>query len=300
VLTVPRGSCVLLLQDDHSSPVLEWIGRADAQRFTVEIVPRPDDGDWTAALVTAIERLGAPPVGMASISSVHWADGSTVDLDRIAVALKKHDARFVRRDPRRRCDAYRRAHATSPSAGRTARRSSKPPRSAARSVQNAHSTCAIRAMWRMHDATTWASSPASICFNGPKVVCEPEATARILRAYGRSVVRWRIPTERERQQRGRGWQLLQIDALEWGGVLSSLHSFRMLAVERRGLTMARRDIPHSRFSWVTVQRICGAKKRGPFSALALLGCLAGVKSRRSVSNGSRPSGHGGFLAHVLQ
>jgi selenocysteine lyase/cysteine desulfurase len=41
VLTVPRGSRVLLLQDDHSSPVLEWLGRAEAQGFIVEIVPRP-------------------------------------------------------------------------------------------------------------------------------------------------------------------------------------------------------------------------------------------------------------------
>ncbi len=47
VLTVPRGSRVLLLQDDHSSPVLEWLGRSVAQGFIVEIVPRPADGDWT-------------------------------------------------------------------------------------------------------------------------------------------------------------------------------------------------------------------------------------------------------------
>jgi Aminotransferase class-V len=36
VLTVPTGSRVLLLlQDDHSSPVLEWLGRAEAQRLYV-------------------------------------------------------------------------------------------------------------------------------------------------------------------------------------------------------------------------------------------------------------------------
>jgi len=95
VLSVPRGSRVLLLQDDHSSPVLEWLGRVEAQGFIVETVPRPDDGDWTAALLAAIERRGAPPVGMASVSSVHWADGGVVDLDRIAGALKPHGARFV-------------------------------------------------------------------------------------------------------------------------------------------------------------------------------------------------------------
>jgi selenocysteine lyase/cysteine desulfurase len=94
VLTVPRGSRVLLLQDDHSSPVLEWLGRAEAQGFIVEVVPRPD-GDWTTALLAAVDRRDAPPVGMASISSVHWADGGVVDLDRVAAALRAHDARFV-------------------------------------------------------------------------------------------------------------------------------------------------------------------------------------------------------------
>jgi selenocysteine lyase/cysteine desulfurase len=95
VLPVPRGSRVLLLQDDHSSPVLEWLGRAEAQGFIVELVPRPDDGDWTAALLTAVGRQGAPPVGLASISSVHWADGGIVDLEAIAIALKARGARFV-------------------------------------------------------------------------------------------------------------------------------------------------------------------------------------------------------------
>ena len=95
VLTVPRGSRVLLLQDDHSSPVLEWLGRAEAQGFTVEVVARPDDGDWTAALLAAIGQQGAPPVGMASISSVHWADGGAIELDRVGAALKAQGAHFV-------------------------------------------------------------------------------------------------------------------------------------------------------------------------------------------------------------
>jgi selenocysteine lyase/cysteine desulfurase len=95
VLAIPRGSRMLLLQDDHSSPVLEWQGRAAAQGFTIEVVARPDDGDWTTALLAAIDRPGAPPVGLAAISSVHWADGGAVDLDRIAAALKAHGARFV-------------------------------------------------------------------------------------------------------------------------------------------------------------------------------------------------------------
>jgi len=94
-LTVPAGSRMLLLQDDHSSPVLEWMSRAAAQGFAIETVKRPEDGDWTAALLAAIERRGVPPVGLASISSVHWSDGGAVDLDRVAAGLRAHGAALL-------------------------------------------------------------------------------------------------------------------------------------------------------------------------------------------------------------
>lgn len=88
LLPAPAGTRVLLLEDDHSSPVLEWLGRAAAQGCTVETVPRPADADWTAAVLAAIDRPGAPPVSVASISSVHWADGGVLDLGWIGVALR--------------------------------------------------------------------------------------------------------------------------------------------------------------------------------------------------------------------
>jgi selenocysteine lyase/cysteine desulfurase len=95
VLTVPRGSRVIVLENDHSSPVLEWQTRAEAQGFSIETVAQPADGDWTAAILAAIERPGVAPVGLASISSVHWSDGGAVDLDRVAQALRMHGAAFL-------------------------------------------------------------------------------------------------------------------------------------------------------------------------------------------------------------
>jgi selenocysteine lyase/cysteine desulfurase len=94
-LAVPAGSRVLVLQDDHSSPVLEWMTRAGEGGFTVEVVARPGDGDWTAAVVAAIERRGAAPVALASISSVHWSDGGLVDLDKVAAALRDQGAALL-------------------------------------------------------------------------------------------------------------------------------------------------------------------------------------------------------------
>ena len=95
LVTVARGTRVIVLQNDHSSPVLEWQERADAQGFTVETVRSPGDGDWTAAVLAAIERSGAPPVGLASISSLHWSEGVLIDVEKIGAALRRQGAMFL-------------------------------------------------------------------------------------------------------------------------------------------------------------------------------------------------------------
>jgi len=95
LVTIPRASRVLVLENDHSSPVLEWQVRSEKQGFAVETVRQPDDGDWTAAVLSAIERSGAPPVALASISSVHWSDGGLIDVEQVGAALKQQGAMFL-------------------------------------------------------------------------------------------------------------------------------------------------------------------------------------------------------------
>ena len=94
-LKIEHGTRVLVLEDDHSSPVLEWHARTDAQGFAVETIRRPDDGDWTSAVLAAIERQGAPPVSLASISSLHWSDGALIDVEKVAAALRQRGAIFL-------------------------------------------------------------------------------------------------------------------------------------------------------------------------------------------------------------
>jgi selenocysteine lyase/cysteine desulfurase len=94
-MTISRGARVIVLENDHSSPVLEWHARADAQGFVVETIRQPADGDWTAALLAAIERRAAPPVGLASISSVHWSDGELIDIEKVGAALRRQGAVFL-------------------------------------------------------------------------------------------------------------------------------------------------------------------------------------------------------------
>jgi selenocysteine lyase/cysteine desulfurase len=95
LVTIPPGARVLVLQNDHSSPVLEWRTRSDAQGFAVETVTQPDDGDWTSALLSAIERPAAPRLALASISSVHWSDGGLIEVTKIAEALRRQGALFL-------------------------------------------------------------------------------------------------------------------------------------------------------------------------------------------------------------
>jgi selenocysteine lyase/cysteine desulfurase len=83
------GSRVLVIEDDHASPVLEWHARAPAGGFVVEAVARAPGDGWTQALLAAIARPGAAPVALASISSVHWSDGGIIDLAAIGAALRQ-------------------------------------------------------------------------------------------------------------------------------------------------------------------------------------------------------------------
>ena len=95
LLAIPSGSRVLVLANDHTSPVLEWISRAERQGFTVDTVAQPANADWTSAVLEAIERPGAPPLSLASISSIHWSDGGMLDLHRIRQALRPHGAALL-------------------------------------------------------------------------------------------------------------------------------------------------------------------------------------------------------------
>lgn len=95
LVAIPRGTRVIVLENDHSSPVLEWHARAQGQGFAVETITQPGDGDWTSAVLAAIERQGAPPVALASISSVHWSDGGVIDVEKVGAALRRQGAMFL-------------------------------------------------------------------------------------------------------------------------------------------------------------------------------------------------------------
>ncbi len=94
-LVIPKGSRVLMIDGEFPSLALVWHERAQAAGAVVEVVPRPADADWTSALLEAIERPGAPPVGLAALTPLHWSDGAMIDLGRVTAALHRQGARIV-------------------------------------------------------------------------------------------------------------------------------------------------------------------------------------------------------------
>ena len=94
-LRIAPGSRVLMIEGEFPSLALVWPQLAEAAGATVEIVPRPTDADWTAALLEAIERPGAPPVGLAALTPLHWSDGAMIDLSRVVPALHRQGVRVV-------------------------------------------------------------------------------------------------------------------------------------------------------------------------------------------------------------
>ncbi len=88
IFQVPRGSRVLVLDNDHASPILDWMVRAEDGGFEIVKVRVGSDHDWTSAILEEIARPDQAPVALASISSVHWSDGGLVDLEAVQAALQ--------------------------------------------------------------------------------------------------------------------------------------------------------------------------------------------------------------------
>ena len=91
---VPGGR-ILRVADEFPSQRHAWNRLAAERGMAVEEVPRPGDGDWTAALLDAITRPGAPPLAVATLTPLHWSDGSLIDLERLAPAVRAAGAALV-------------------------------------------------------------------------------------------------------------------------------------------------------------------------------------------------------------
>lgn len=85
---VQAGQRVLCLDAEFPSTILTWRERARAAGAHFALIPRPDDGDWTEAILAAIDDRTA----VAALPHCHWIDGVRIDLVRVAAALRQRGA----------------------------------------------------------------------------------------------------------------------------------------------------------------------------------------------------------------
>lgn len=91
---VPAGSAIVLMENEHTSNRYVWYELAERNGAHVVIAPKPDDDDWTAALVAAI-RNSPWPVAVVAGSLVHWFEGMLLDLEAVAQASREAGACLV-------------------------------------------------------------------------------------------------------------------------------------------------------------------------------------------------------------
>jgi selenocysteine lyase/cysteine desulfurase len=90
-LAVGPGRRVVLLEDQFPSNVYPWRDLAARSGGAVETVPRPDDLDWTAALLGRIDERTA----VVAVPQCHWTDGSQIDPARVGAAARAAGAALV-------------------------------------------------------------------------------------------------------------------------------------------------------------------------------------------------------------
>ncbi len=90
-LPVEAGQCILVPEKPFPSHFYTWRELAGDTGATIETVPTPDDGDWTAAV---LERLH-PEVAIAALPSCRWSDGAALDGEAIGARCRETGTALV-------------------------------------------------------------------------------------------------------------------------------------------------------------------------------------------------------------
>ncbi|MCH8685317.1 aminotransferase class V-fold PLP-dependent enzyme [Pedomonas mirosovicensis] len=90
-LPLRRGQAVVMPAEEFPSGVYAWRQAAHEAGADIVTVPRPEDGDWTAALCAAIDARTAVVLA----SETHWVCGGRMDLAAISARAKAVGAALV-------------------------------------------------------------------------------------------------------------------------------------------------------------------------------------------------------------
>ncbi|HZB08846.1 MAG TPA: aminotransferase class V-fold PLP-dependent enzyme [Rubrobacter sp.] len=90
-LDVREGEKIVILEDQFPSNVYAWGELAERSGARLVTLPRPEDFDWTRALLEEIDSGTA----VVAVPNCHWTDGSLVDLARVGERVREAGAALV-------------------------------------------------------------------------------------------------------------------------------------------------------------------------------------------------------------
>ncbi len=87
-IELSEGDKLLILAEDFPSNVYAWRVKAQACGAEIITVERPQDNDWTRAVLAV---LNAETIHVVVLPQTHWIDGGLLDLVRIASMREQYD-----------------------------------------------------------------------------------------------------------------------------------------------------------------------------------------------------------------
>lgn len=88
---IERGHHILVIEEEFPSNVLPWRRVAAERGASVLTVARPEDGDWTKAILNRIDAS----VKVVAASTCHWTNGARIDLAPIGEACRRNGSLFA-------------------------------------------------------------------------------------------------------------------------------------------------------------------------------------------------------------
>lgn len=83
-LPIASGQKILVLEEQFPSNYYAWHHLAETSNADLVTVPRPDDGDWTSAVLDHLDADTA----IAALPACHWTDGGRLNLEAIGTACR--------------------------------------------------------------------------------------------------------------------------------------------------------------------------------------------------------------------
>lgn len=90
-IEVSRGERIIVLADQFPSNVYVWREVARSSGAVLVTIPRPSDGDWSLAVLAAIDEHTA----VVALPHCHWSDGGRLDLEGVGARCRDVGARLV-------------------------------------------------------------------------------------------------------------------------------------------------------------------------------------------------------------